>query len=263
MEHRFHHLLQPGRDHGLRDPVRDGRYPEQPGPATMRFRYLHRPHRGREVTTRAHPVPDLVQVVLQIGLELPERHLIHSRRALIGLHLPVCLPHLQLRNGKRLARRLQLAHATPPGFPVDQANTATDDPAPSLRPHYRGFLTTTSRSASTPRDGTQSLTVSAAREPPCRHRSAAAVSGRAFSRSAQEQQARLTSPSRRTPPGQSAGRPPGSSRGRVITPVLMSSRALSTRQQRSSSWSPPDASNGRLFLIAHHDGLQPTQHEVV
>ena len=84
--------------------------------------------------------------------------------------------------------------------------TATDDPAPSLRPHYRSLSATTSRSASTPRDGTQSRTVSAAREPPSRYRAhAAAVSGHAFSRSAQKQQTRLTSPLRRAPPGQSAG----------------------------------------------------------
>ena len=37
---------------------------------------------------------------------------------------------------------------------VDRTNTATDDPAPSLGPHYRSFVTTTSRSASAPRNGT-------------------------------------------------------------------------------------------------------------
>src|SRR5664279_5867328 len=42
--------------------------------------------------------------------------------------------------------------------PVDRTTTATDDPAPSLHPHYKGFTTTTSRSASAPRDGTHSLT---------------------------------------------------------------------------------------------------------
>jgi hypothetical protein len=38
--------------------------------------------------------------------------------------------------------------------PVDRTNTATDDPAPSLHPYYRSFSTTTSRSASAPRNGT-------------------------------------------------------------------------------------------------------------
>src|ERR1019366_5864044 len=40
--------------------------------------------------------------------------------------------------------------------------TTLDGPAPSLHPHYRGFITTTNRSASTPRVGTQHLAVSAA-----------------------------------------------------------------------------------------------------
>src|ERR1019366_6305934 len=40
--------------------------------------------------------------------------------------------------------------------------TTLDGPAPSLPPHYRGFITTTNRSASTPRVGTQHLAVSAA-----------------------------------------------------------------------------------------------------
>jgi len=37
---------------------------------------------------------------------------------------------------------------------VDRTNTATDDPAPSLHFRYRSFATTTSRSASAPRNGT-------------------------------------------------------------------------------------------------------------
>src|ERR1019366_5159304 len=36
-------------------------------------------------------------------------------------------------------------------FWLTERTTATDDPAPSLRPHYRGFITTTGRSASAPR----------------------------------------------------------------------------------------------------------------
>jgi len=39
--------------------------------------------------------------------------------------------------------------------------TTLDGPAPSLHPRYRGFITTTNRSASTPRVGTQHLAVSA------------------------------------------------------------------------------------------------------
>ena len=45
----------------------------------------------------------------------------------------------------------------------------TDEPTPSLRTHYKRFTTTTSRSASARRIGTQRLTVSAARRAPSRH----------------------------------------------------------------------------------------------
>ena len=117
VEHRLHRLLQPGRDHRLRDPVRDARHPEHAGPAAMRFRYFHRFHRGREIGARRHPVPDLIQVVLQILLEFRQRHPVHPRRALIGLHLLPGLLHLPLRDIERLSRRLQLAHAAPPGIP--------------------------------------------------------------------------------------------------------------------------------------------------
>jgi hypothetical protein len=62
-----------------------------------------------------------------------------------------------------------------------------------------------------------------------------------------------------------SGHPPGSSRDSVDTPVLMSFQ-LSTRPQRFAFARLPDpylTPLGRLFLIVHHDGLQPTQHEVV
>lgn len=61
--------------------------------------------------------------------------------------------------------------STPPGErPVDQTPTVTSDPAPSLHPYYRGFSTTTGRSADMPRDGTQLLTVFAAWSAPSRTR---------------------------------------------------------------------------------------------
>src|SRR6266511_6292454 len=54
-------------------------------------------------------------------------------------------------------------------FRLTDESTATDDPAPSLQFYYRTFITTTSRSAGAPRDGTQSLTVSAAWDTPSHH----------------------------------------------------------------------------------------------
>ena len=116
MEFRFHYFLQPGRDHGLRDSVRYGGHAENPGSRAMRFRYFHRLDRGREIAARGHPVPDLIEVTLQTGLEVLDRLLVHSRRALVGFHFQPGALHLLLRYLKRLAGRFLLAHATPPGL---------------------------------------------------------------------------------------------------------------------------------------------------
>src|SRR6478752_10191606 len=58
--------------------------------------------------------PDLVQVVLQVGLERLDRYLVHARRTLVRLDLLPGLLDRPLRNVERLARRLQLVHTTPP-----------------------------------------------------------------------------------------------------------------------------------------------------
>ena len=115
MEDRFDRFLQPaGRDR-LSDPVSDSRDAERSGTCAKRLGYLHRPHRGREPGPRRHPIPDPIQIALQIDLELIQALAIHSRRASILLHLQVGLPDLSLPDLKRLALRLQLAHSVPPG----------------------------------------------------------------------------------------------------------------------------------------------------
>ena len=204
MEDLLDPLPQDPGDHRLRDPVGHGRHAQDPRAAAVRLLDLYRTHRGREVAPRGHPVPDLVQVSPQILLELLDRDPVRTRRALVGLHLLIRLPDSPLRNAERLAWGFQLVHATPPGHLAQliERTTATDDPAPSLRSHYRSFTATTSRSAGASRDGTPSLAVSAARETPSRHPAGAAVSGRAFSRSTRKQQIRLASSICRTPPGQ-------------------------------------------------------------
>jgi hypothetical protein len=92
------------------------------------------------------------------------------------------------------------------------------------------------------------------------------ISGCAFSCSTRKPQIRLTSSPCRTPPGQKTAHPPGSSRDPHNTPVSTSSLSVSTRQQRFTYVRLPDphlTPHGRLFLIAHHNRLQPTQHEAV
>ena len=117
MEFRFHDFLQPGRDHGLRNSVRDGGHAENPGSRAVRFRYFHRFDRGREVAARGHPVPDLIEIPLQIGLEVLNRLPVRPWRAFIGFHFQPGVPHLLLRYPERLACRFLLAHAIPPRHP--------------------------------------------------------------------------------------------------------------------------------------------------
>ena len=142
----------------------------------------------------------------------------------------------------------------PTGSRVDRTNTATDDPAPSLHPHYRGFTTTTSRSASAPRDGTHTrhehpATPSRRRNQFATNRFRHAVSRRAFPRFLQEPQTRLMPPQCRTPPGQKPGHPPGPApaappHGRGFDATLNYDDTSTAVRGYSSSWSPPDTSTG-------------------
>src|SRR5262249_5683565 len=126
--------------------------------------------------------------------------------------------------------------------------------------------------ASAPRVGTQALAGSA-RLGGSLSPAARAVPGRAFSRSVREQQTRLTSPTCRTPPGQSAGTRRADPGTTHIRPAFDApSISVPTLRQRShprdcapSSWSPPDASPApfprrsprRSSANAARGGLEP------
>ena len=131
------------------------------------LRYLHRHDRRRKVGPRRHPVPDLVIVVLQIRLEVLDRLTIHPGGTLVRLDSPYA-SHTSCFG-------IETACPPDPTCPLVSSQNSrllaqtTDEPAPSLHPHYQGFTTTTGRSAGARRDGTQRLTVSAARRAPSRH----------------------------------------------------------------------------------------------
>ena len=171
MENRLQRGLQQHRRRRLSDPVRRVRHTQHPDSGPMIFRYLHRPHRAREIASRAHPIPQLVEVIPLRRREPLNADRIHTRRPTIG---PDLLPrpidealvdlkrlHLRLRSHPRLLPRGIDSHR------VDLTLTV-DCPAPSLQPHYRAFIATTNRSAPVPRIGTLPLTAITACGPPSR-----------------------------------------------------------------------------------------------
>src|SRR6266568_1915790 len=105
----------------------------------MRFRYLHRLHWRRKVTPRRHPIPDPVQIVLQICLEVLDRAPVHSWRSLVSPDSLIRLPHEPLRNDERLSRRLRFAHPIPPRNLWLPERTSHGRPGPFAPPPLPGF----------------------------------------------------------------------------------------------------------------------------
>src|SRR5215218_755420 len=120
----------------LRDPVGDRRHAQHSDTRAVRFGDLDRLDRGWKVRPRAHPVPDLVEVVCKIGLERPEILPVHFWRALVGLDPPPRLPDHQLGNHKRLVFGLWHVRSLPPAAsaPVVRSDIP-DQPAPWLHRH--------------------------------------------------------------------------------------------------------------------------------
>ena len=282
MEPRLHQRLQIHGHHRLRDPVGDRGHAEHTDPAAMRLGDLHRPDRGRKVGPRAHPIPDPVEVVLQIGLELVQRLPIHSRGTLVGLDLPLRLPDQLLGNRERLV--LGLWHVHPrflPGLtPRLNEMDIPGEPAPSLHPHPS-------------EQGLHSYYGPVRQRAPHRYSMpSVSASARSLSR---PWGLRPRTPFRRSPshvPCKS--RRPGSRRlyaghhlakytgtrqahleGKLRTPDFdANSNLITTPQQRTPDRALPDRAllerlpgphltrSRRAFsLVAHHDGLQPTQHQ--
>jgi hypothetical protein len=245
VEDLLHPLRQVTGHHRLRDPVSDGGHRQHPG-ATPALGDRHRFDVRWEVCARGHPIPDLVQVVLQVLLERLDRHSVHPGRALVSSHLHPGVPHLLLGDVERLGRRFQLVHPAPPGeLPVDRTNqsrttrplrsTPITGASPLLRagpPARRatvlstrpeGFRTGFSLS---PRPLSQG---SIATRLPTFHAEAADRARAAFM------------PDTAWP---ISGHPPGLSRNPVDTPVSMSPTTYDTSSavhSRSPSRSPPDA----------------------
>ena len=105
MENRLRPGFQPQRHHSLRDSVRDSGNSKNSCPAAMRFRYFYRLYRRREVSPRRHAIPDPVEVIPQIFLEVGYGLPVHPGCTLFRLDPPVRLPYQLLRYLKRLVFR--------------------------------------------------------------------------------------------------------------------------------------------------------------
>ena len=89
-------------DNHLGDPVGDRRNPERPRCSSIAFRYVNPTHGWRKVTSGRHPVPDPIEVLTQIPIEVLDGLPVDTSRPSVGLHLLVRLPHLAFGNTKRL-----------------------------------------------------------------------------------------------------------------------------------------------------------------
>ena len=86
----FHLRLKIDLDHHLRYAVRYRGYSQNPFPSTL-LRYFYRFDRRGKVTAGGHPIPDLVQVILQILLKICYR-LRHRFPLLLCSLLLFCMP---------------------------------------------------------------------------------------------------------------------------------------------------------------------------
>src|SRR5271157_6053847 len=126
----FHLWLHDHLDHCLRHAVGNGRNAERARAAVV-LRYLDEPHGWRMVRTRRHPIPDLMQVALQVLLECRQGHAVHARSAAVRLHPLVGFPDELLRNAVRLCLRHRLLPSRVGQHPQLESRV------PSLRPHYQ------------------------------------------------------------------------------------------------------------------------------
>src|SRR5262249_24691292 len=101
MEHRLHNRLQIAPGDLLSDEVGDRWNTQWPRP-TIYFRNIDPPHRQRKVAPGRQPVPELVEVAREVGLDLRNRLPVYSSRSLVGLHTLEGFPHLPLRDVERL-----------------------------------------------------------------------------------------------------------------------------------------------------------------
>src|SRR5580704_15420018 len=108
--------------------MRSDRRNAQRARATVCLRNIDPPHRRRKIAPRRQPVPQLVEVVRKISLEVCDRLSVYSSRPLVGLHTFEGFPDFPLRDVERLCLVYRLLPS--PVGPWPRLNNA----APSVQP---------------------------------------------------------------------------------------------------------------------------------
>src|SRR5260370_38935427 len=102
MELGLQYRFQISLDHRLGDSVRDRRNSERTRLSGITFRNVNSAHGRRKVAAGTHPIPDSIEIVTHVSLEILDSLSVNSRRASVRLHLLIRFPHLALRNTKCL-----------------------------------------------------------------------------------------------------------------------------------------------------------------
>src|SRR5260363_15472 len=139
--------------HLLRNPVGHRRHAQYALPSCF-LRYGNSFHGGRKIAPRWHPVPQLVQIVLQALAKAFQRLLVNTGCSCVCFDPLIGLHHQLFRNGERCCLFQNLLLLTV-GFKSRPSNAT-----PSLHGQYSRFLTTTGCSVPVPCIGTLILKIS-------------------------------------------------------------------------------------------------------
>src|SRR3954453_1125582 len=123
VEHGFQDRLQVTLDDHLSDSVGDRWNTKRSGSSRISLRDVYTSHGRREIASRAHPIPDPIEILTQIPIEVLKGLLVYPRRTPVRLHLPIRFPYIAFSYTKRLGS----IHADHPlaGCPLDRDRMTT------------------------------------------------------------------------------------------------------------------------------------------
>src|ERR1039457_2814458 len=87
-------------DHRLGDSIRHRRNSERTRLSGITLRDVNPAHGRRKVAAGTHPIPDSIEIVTQLSLEILDGLSVNSCRPSVRLHLLICFPHLAFRNAE-------------------------------------------------------------------------------------------------------------------------------------------------------------------